>query len=176
MQKIKPITQPDFQAIFFDYFGSKPRRHHYELRFWTSNLRHDAIFLSSLIHDARFSRSDVKLRKDKVRFIIERDTWEVGTLVRERAPALHYCKSELKLSGVKSVEWRFTGAVIAENDELWIHDFTLARSRDQQDIFEVIIGGENWELVLVLEEGNAAIILNDRESPISHEVAPKNKG
>lgn len=176
MQKRKPKIQPNFQAIFFDYFGSKPRRHHYELRFWTSNLRHDAIFLASLIHDARFSRSGVKRRKDKVSIIIDRDTWEVGTLVREGAPELHYCKSELKIEGVRSIEWRFTGDVLAENDELWIHDFSLTQSRQQQDCYEIIIGGENWKLIFVLDEENASVILHDKEAPISHAVAPKSKG
>ena len=173
MPKGKPIIQPDFQAIFFDYFDNKPRRQHYELRFRTSNLHHDAIFFASLIHDALFSRSSVQHRKNKVSIIIERDTWEVGTLVREGAPELHYCKSELQIKGVRSIEWRFTGAVAAENDELWIHYFTLTHSKQQADFYEVVIGGVNWKLIFVLEEDHASIILRDKGLPISHAVTPE---
>ncbi|MDD2468077.1 MAG: hypothetical protein PHI97_29210 [Desulfobulbus sp.] len=176
MQKGKPIIQPDFQAIFFDHFRSNPRRHRYELRIGTSNLHHDVIFLGSLIHDARFTRSDVQRRRDKIKIQIERDTWEVGALVRENAPELHYCKSELKLSGVKSIEWRFTGTVVAENDELWVSDLTLSRSRQQQDCFEIAINGEGWAMLLVLEEDNASVMLHDKETPISHSTVPNTNG
>ncbi len=176
MKKRKKIKQPDFQAIFFDHFGSKPRRHNYELRFWNSNLRHDIIFLCSLIHDARFTRSDIQRRKDKIKIPMERDTWEVGTLVRENSPELHYCKSELKLSGVKSVEWRFSGAVIADSEELWIDNFTLTQSKQQQDCYEVILYGEDWELIFILEEANASVMLQDKELPISHGVVSNTNG
>jgi hypothetical protein len=172
MQKRKAILQPDFQSIFFDHFGSKPRRHRYELRFGTSNLHHDVIFLGSLIHDARFTRGGIQLRKGKIKIPIERDTWEVGTLVRENAPELHYCKSELTLSGVKSVEWRFAGTVAAENDELWISDLTLTR----QDCYEFVLSGREWEVLIVLEEDIASVMLNDKETPISHATAPKANG
>jgi hypothetical protein len=171
MQKGKPIIQPDFQAIFFDHFGSKPSRHRYELRFGTSNLHHDVIFLGSLIHDARFTRSGIQLRKDKIKIPIERDTWEVGTLVRENAPELHYCKSELKLIGVKSVEWRFAGTVVAENDELWISDLSLTKSIQREDCYELMIGGREWEVLFVLEEDIASVMLHDKETPISHAIA-----
>jgi hypothetical protein len=169
-------TQPDFQSLFFDYFGSKPRRHRYVLRFGTSNLHHDVIFLGSLIHDARFTRSGVQRRKDKIKIQIERDTWEVGTLVRENAPELHYCKSELKLCGVISVEWRFIEPVVSENDELWIHDLALNRSRQREDCYEVVIAGKQWEVLLVLEEDHAAIMLQDKELPISHAATPMTNG
>jgi len=176
MQKGKPIIQPDFQSIFFDYFGSKPRRHRYELRFGTSNLHHDVIFLGSLIHDARFTRGGIQLRKGKIKIPIERDTWEVGTLVRENAPELHYCKSELTLSSVKSVEWRFSGTVAAENDELWIGDLTLTKSIQRQDCYEIMLSGREWEVLIVLEEDNASVMLHDKETPISHATVPKANG
>lgn len=107
---------------------------------------------------------------------MERDTWEVGTLVRENSPELHYCKSELKLSGVKSVEWRFSGAVIADSEELWIDNFTLTQSKQQQDCYEVILYGEDWELIFILEEANASVMLQDKELPISHGVVSNTNG
>jgi hypothetical protein len=176
MQKGKPIIQPDFQSIFFDHFGSKPRRHRYELRFGTSNLHHDVIFLGSLIHDARFTRVGIQLRKGKIKIPIERDTWEVGTLVRENASELHYCKSELTFSGVKSVEWRFTGSVAAESDELWIGDLILRKLIQRQDYYEFVMSGRDWEVLIVLEEDIASIMLRDKETPISHATAPKANG
>jgi hypothetical protein len=170
MRIVKTTTQPDFQALFFDYFGSKPRRHRYELRFGTSNLFHDVVFLSSLVHDARFVMNGVLRQKDRVRIQIQRDTWEVGTLVRENAAELHYCKSELKFNGVASVEWRFTGNVAAEKDELWIHDLRLRQLSQPEDSFEILISGENWGVSFVLGEDNAAVMLQDKELPISHAI------
>jgi len=81
--------QPNFQALFFRYFGPVPKRHIYEVRLDTSNMGHDIIFLSSLLHDARLSRNSVRREGEKVMIRIERDTWEVGTLVRKGAPELH---------------------------------------------------------------------------------------
>jgi hypothetical protein len=96
--------------------------------------------------------------------------------VEKNASELHYCKSELKLSGVKSVEWRFSRTVAAENDELWIGDLTLTKSIQWQDCYEFVLSGREWKVLIVLEEDAASVMLHDKETPISHATVPKANG
>ncbi len=173
MQRDKRINQPNFQAIFFDHFGTKPRRQRYELRFDTSNLYHDVIFLSSMIHDARISRNAVHQRKDKVKILMQRDTWENGTLVLENAPKLHYCESQLNISGVQSIEWRFACSIPKEQEELWIVGLDLSRSHESSDYFDLVLDGMDWALWMKLDENRASVMLKDIGLPLSHEVSPE---
>lgn len=52
--------QPDFTRLFFEHFGTRPRKVVYEMRQGAFRL-HDLVFLESLIHDATFSGKDVRL-------------------------------------------------------------------------------------------------------------------
>ena len=164
------VAQPDFQALFFDHFGSRPCRHRYELRFLSSNLYHDLVFLASLLHDARFPRTAVRHRGKKVSILLERDTWEVGPNLAN----LHYIASRLTIDGVDSLEWRFETPVLpSEDDELWVLDLSLNRLGPEGDHLRFTLVGDGWELDTLISEESAAIVLRDIGTPQSNETARK---
>ena len=169
-QRPFPFKQPDFQGLFFDFFGPVPKRHRYGLRFKTSNLHHDLIFLTSLLHDARLTLGSVRVRGSNVVINMERDTWEVGFLVREGAPTLHYCRTRLSVGGVRESEWRFRSQPPPRDAELWLDKLDLQPSRENCEWFDLRLLGEGWEYHLVLVEEEAAVLLRDLARPISHET------
>src|SRR6187401_2032374 len=120
--------QPDFQALFFEHFGPVARRHSYELRFETSNLLHDVVFLSSLVHDARFRPEGMRRQGPRLIVDLERDTWETGGL--SKPTGLHYIASRLSVRGVADAEWRLRRGPIASNEELWISTLSLEHCGD----------------------------------------------
>ena len=78
--------QPDFRQLFYDYFGSNPKKVTYSIR-TDSNRYHDLIFLKSLVHDARFKRNEIKLRGKRLIIPINRDCWELGFVKHEKSSA-----------------------------------------------------------------------------------------
>jgi hypothetical protein len=152
------LPQPDFQALFFSYFGPEPRRRRYELRFGTSNVHHDLVFLSSLLHDARFRRAAVRRRGNKITIPLERDTWEVGLDLSK----LHYIGSRLTIDGVESVEWRFREPIVPRvEDELWILNLSLHRAKREDDHLRFTLVGDGWEFETLLNEDTAAVLMQD---------------
>jgi hypothetical protein len=152
-------NQPDFRALFFAHFGPVPKRHRYELRFNTSNLHHDLIFLSSLLHDARFSSASARRRGSRVVIDLERDTWEVGTLVHEGTTTLHYLPSRLSIAGVSGEEWRFEKAIPDATTELWIDHLSLNRCNEGGSPFRFVLTGPDWAYRLTLRDEAASVVL-----------------
>jgi hypothetical protein len=172
MPTSRKSDQPDFQALFFDHFGPTPRRQIYRLRFNTSNLHHDVVFLASLMHDARFLTSAIRKRGSRVLIDSQRDTWETGSLARPGAPYLHYVPSRLSVEGVVGIEWRFQRSPVASDEELWLTKLTLERLGDDTGRFQLGLHGYEWQLVLTLDDEKAAVVLRDTGDPRSHQQLP----
>ena len=163
--------QPDFRQIFYDYFGSKPKKTTYSIRH-DSNRYHDLIFLKSLIHDARFKRTDLKLRGKKLTIQLERDCWEFGFVKHNESSELHIANSRLSVSPVFDIDWRFSieHEIIPEN-ELWIHDVII--QRESYEILQVIFDGDGWSLHMKASDDDFNMKIQDLEVPYLY--SEKNK-
>ncbi|MEW6252118.1 MAG: hypothetical protein AB1716_15880 [Planctomycetota bacterium] len=95
--------QPDFNSIFRDYFDSQPDPLSYALR-GDANFRHDAIFLSALLHDATFRLADVERVADRLTLRLDRDRWERPS---DGPQGLLGVSSLLTFSGVHRIRWSF---------------------------------------------------------------------
>ena len=166
-KRIRP--QPDFQALFFAHFGRTPRPHRYEVRFGTSNVYHDVIFLDSLVHDARLSRGSVRRQGRTVTIRLKRETWEVGTLVLKGAPALHQVGSSLKIKGVERVVWHFADSRSRVWKELSLRGAHL-QPPSESEAYEFVLDGYRWQLRLRLKEYHAGIVLQDTGAPRRYSV------
>ncbi len=73
----------------------------YRIRFG-ENEGHDAIYLSSYLHDARFNLEKIVCRRNRLIIPLERDTWELteGTIF----DALGYIQGELTIYPVRKME------------------------------------------------------------------------
>jgi hypothetical protein len=120
--------QPDFQALFFAHFGRQPKRQRYELRFNSSNLHHDVVFLTSLVHDARLTRASVKRRGSKLTLDLLRDAWELDTVRHAEVPELLIAPSRLTIAGVIALDWGFEDRVPECGDELEIQSVEVERA------------------------------------------------
>jgi hypothetical protein len=155
--------QPDFQRLFFEHFGGVPRRVAYEIR-EDSNRYHDMIFLTSLVHDARFRRETVRFRGKRLSIPINRDCWELGTVNHGDSCELYVANGRLDISPVVEVEWRFQyGAEFSPATELWILCLVLVHKTF--DTMELTIDGEDWACVLIVKDENLRIMLRDLEVP-----------
>jgi hypothetical protein len=105
--------QPDFKQLFYNYFGSKPKKVNYVVRS-DSNRYHDLIFLNSLIHDSRFKRNNTKVYGKKLIIQLNRDCWELGFVKQNNNSELHIANSQLTISPFIELEWRFHNGNSAE--------------------------------------------------------------
>jgi hypothetical protein len=127
-------------------------------------MHHDLVFLSSLLHDARFRRAAVRHRGSKITIPLERDTWEAEGLDLSQ---LHSIDSRLTIDGVESVEWRFrTTAMANDEDELWILNLSLHRTKREDDHLQFTLVGDGWEFEAVLNEDTAAVLMQDIGRPL----------
>ncbi|KPJ73000.1 MAG: hypothetical protein AMK72_11525 [Planctomycetes bacterium SM23_25] len=172
--------QPDFQKLFFEYFGGKPKRVTYVVR-RDSNCFHDLVFLASLLHDARLKRGEVRLRGKRLSIPINRDAWELFpvTCVGD-ARELYTADARLTISPVVRMEWRFDADVRFDPDfELWIDDVWMDRKLSAadpkaDDIRTVMIEGFGWRCVLWVLDHDLKIRLQDLQVPHAYgeSVAP----
>lgn len=156
----KKDKQPDFQGLFFEHLGGKPRKQRYELRFGTSNLYHDVIFLSSLIHDARFKMDNIRTRGHRLYIDLERDTWELGM------EPLNYCKSRLTICGVVGTELRDENPLDERCEELCVRDIALTEEWDHYDYskdsrFRLVLNCDDKVFHMFLDEKLASVVLRD---------------
>ena len=164
------MNQPDFTKLFFDCFGDKPRKVQYQLR-RPPQTRHDLVFLSSLIHDARFGMRDVT-RKGRILSIrINRDCWEIPMVEHAVPPAsceLHIAKSRLELTRVKRISWRMPRKQRGTTDrELLILDLHLDENWfcSGGSCFDFVILGDVWKCVIDLGRDEWSVCLHDEEAP-----------
>ncbi len=156
--------QPDFQKLFFSYFGDTPRKVVYQIR-QDSNRHHDIVFLTSLIHDARFKRSDFALRGKRLYVNINRDCWELGFVDRNLASELYIADARLSVSEVTSIDWSFeNGFDMTGSTELWITDIWLD-PHSYHDYRRPTLAGHGWSCNMMLSDDNITIKLSDKEVP-----------
>jgi hypothetical protein len=96
--------QPDFSAIFFDYFGKCPKPLSYELRF-DSSLLHDLQFMSSLLHDSVFCPENMITARRRTSLTILRECWELPKVKVDGAIHLYVVESSLIISPSAEVTW-----------------------------------------------------------------------
>src|SRR5271163_3614106 len=93
---------PDFSS-FFRSETVEPLR--FEVR-GGSNFVHDIQFLSSYLHDARFTTEDVRVDENgKLTIAFNRDCWELGFTKHEGYTELHTANSELTVEPVSDLQW-----------------------------------------------------------------------
>lgn len=168
----KPLPQPDFQALFFAHLGKQPKRQRYELRFNSSNLHHDVVFLTSLVHDARLSVASVKRRGSKLILDLLRDAWELDTVLHAGVPELLVAPSRLTITGVLTLEWRFEDRVPVNGDELEFQSVEVERAGEEGEKYRVRLAGFFWSLDLMLDGDRASVVLRDQRKPRRDPEAP----
>jgi len=158
------MNQPDFTKLFFDYFGAKPKKVKYELRL-PPHLLHDLVFMSSLVHDARFHIKDINIRGNKLTIPIERDCWEIP---KSKNNELHITNSKLIFTTISDIKWEFTDISKANPDkELWIEYLYIDEDfrSDESDYFTFTIAGDDWKLIFSLKQYDFTAKLQDSEIP-----------
>lgn len=166
------MKQPDFQKLFFDYFGSVPRKVAYTVR-QDSNRYHDLVFLSSLTHDARFKMAHVILSGQRLALAINRDCWELG-IEHDGITGLYVADSALVISPVISLEWRTPHGCKMEEQEFWITSIWLSQS-DDEELRDLVIEGLEWSCVVKLRDENIKIRLMDKVTPVLHSAVKNRK-
>lgn len=171
----KPPPQPDFQALFFAHFGRQPKRQRYELRFDSSNLPHDVVFLTSLVHDARLTLRSVKRRGTKLTIDLLREAWELGIVEDEAGvPELLVAPSRLTIAGLLDLEWRFENGVPQDRDDLDVQSIRTERAGEMGEKYRVVLVGFSWGLELLLDADRASVVLQDQRKPRRYaELAPE---
>lgn len=157
--------QPDFGRLWADHFGSVPRKITYEVRDG-DNGRHDFVFLSSLLHDARIVPERVRLRGNRLTIPLERDCWEVYF-----GDEMYYTQAVLSVSPVQSVEWRFMHPVFRKPDEaIWVSYLEIASAESPP--WTLKIDCTSWLCLIAIDSYESKIILRDKTAPALY---PRNK-
>jgi hypothetical protein len=157
--------QPDFNAVWSNYFGSTPKPVRYELR-EAPDCRHDLAFLSSLIHDARVENAGRKPVDGCVTLELNRDCWELGYTKRPNCLELHITSSRLKLTGVTRSKWRLPARRRNEDDP-WISSIVFHHSYFDmhKKAFKFLLLGEEWRASFTMMKDNWSVVLEDLETP-----------
>jgi hypothetical protein len=164
MEGTKNMNQPDFTKLFFDHFGGKPKRVKYELRL-PPHLLHDLVFLTSLVHDARFHRKNIHIRGDRLSVPMSRDCWEIPMTENNE---LHVAESKLTFTTARDLKWIFMGMNEPDRDcELCIDClFIDERFRSHHsDRMGFVISGHQWRLEFTLDKMDYSVKLQDLEVP-----------
>ncbi len=164
--------QPNFAALWREHFGETPSRVTYEVR-RDSNRFHDLVFLTSLIHDARFKRADVRLRGKRLTIPIERDCWEL--FQGAKRGEWYVAAARLTFLPVSRLQWQFEHeAKFGPKDELWIQEVWMDHHADpSQETARVTIYGFAWRCLLTVSCTGLRIRLQDLDMP--HLVGKRGK-
>jgi hypothetical protein len=161
--------QPDFTKLFFEHFHPTPRKVEYEIRQGVLGF-HDLIFLSSLVHDARFQKRNVIYKNKRLAIPLERDCWEIPAVQKEGHNELYITNSRLMIFPVEQIEWSFSHELnFNVNTELWINhvwcDFHWTWSASAEESIPMYIYGVDWKCHLLVNEVDLKIKLHDIEIP-----------
>ncbi|MCF6314003.1 MAG: hypothetical protein L3J39_16270 [Verrucomicrobiales bacterium] len=157
--------QPNFQELFYQYFGSTPKKITYSIRSGANRL-HDIIFLKSLIHDARFVRSRIEINEKRLMIPINRDCWELGIVKHEkkRGSELYVTDACLSVSPVADLEWSFNNEEDFNLDtELWISDLIVQKM--SCELLKVRFEGDFWSLSFTVPKNDFKMCIQDSEIP-----------
>lgn len=147
-------VQPDFDAMFYrkqpwEEFALRPG----------ANWHHDVIFMSSLLHDAKFCREDVRLTRHRCHIGLVRDCWEC---YRGRG-ALISMPCRLTLAAFASWEW-----VVSQRREesaflLRGLDWVAEREGDG-DRGQLVLCGAGFALVLRCSRSSVRVAIAVRDA------------
>lgn len=153
--------QPDFNKVWRDYFGTKPRKVVYKVRD-DHNSPHDFAFLNSLLHDARIIPEKVRWRGKQLTIPLERDCWEVYDGER-----LLYTRAVLSISPVESVEWRFFHPVFRDpGEEIWVCFLNIVSGESPSRT--LVIDCRYWKCYVAIDSHVSRITLRDKTNPVPH--------
>lgn len=147
--------QPDFRPLFREYFDAQRDPLSYKLRD-DGNLRHDAVFLSSLLHDAVFPYRDIVEESDRLAITLERDRWE-----RPRGPIgeVDSVISVLSFRPVARMRWCSNLPTMPET-QFQIYGFFVVHVPPVGRV-QCILLNERWRLKLCLHQ-DFEVRLSDR--------------
>jgi hypothetical protein len=156
------MNQPDFTALFLASLGGSAKAIVYELRDGPQTI-HDAVFLSSLIHDARLRRTGIE-ESGHLTIPMNRDCWELGFTEAADRAELHVVDCELRISGTVRAYWHSGPPEEGDPwvDYLWIGE---AYRDDRAEDFELALVGRGWRFVVVLAKSEWSVALHDLEVP-----------
>ena len=162
--------QPNFALIFRQTFAGPPKKVRYEIRS-DSNRYHDVIFLSSLIHDARFRLADVRLRRGRLTIPLERDCWEIPLTEEHRE--VHIAKAELVIGPVVKSEWTSdplydseTPGQLGYDAKEWLDYLWIERtSFEDSDTGRIVLQSTSSKWILTVAEEGLTVRLRDLEVP-----------
>ncbi len=130
-------------------------------------LVHDVQFLSSYLHDARFSPSAVTKRGKNLSLIFDRDCWEFGYTKQARSLELHIAKSKLSITPVSAIRWQVSDPKVFER-EIWVGSIYVGTPHwEVSGISELVISAPNagWKLSIAIADDFGNIRLDDLETP-----------
>jgi hypothetical protein len=157
---------PDYSALFRRDTVSPL---HFRVR-GGANFVHDVQFLSSYLHDGRFSPKAVTRRGKKLLIAVERDCWELGLTDRSNSSELHTARSRLTLGPVSSVRWETNDPSCLER-ELWIESIYVGATHwETPEVSEIVISAPHggWKLCISIADDFGDIRLDDLEAPHLH--------
>ncbi len=162
-------NQLDFNKMFHDYFGRASAKVSYKVRH-DSNCFHDFVFLSGLVHDARFRRKDVVLRGKRLIVPLVRDCWERGVTDNSGTRQMYAAQSRLTIEPVTRIQWSFIDNMpFGLEDTLQVYGIWLARQAiTLGDYTPLILSGFTWECTVNVYETDMVIQLQDLEMPKPH--------
>ena len=158
--------QPDFTALFRKDTVAPL---HFRVRDGAAAV-HDVQFLSSYLHDARFTTGGVTQRGKKIAIALERDCWELGYTEHAHSTELHTARSRLTIAPVSSLRWH-TSDVLARDRELWIESIYLGAAHwETPDASELVLSAPHggWKLIISITDHLGDIRLDDLETPYLH--------
>ncbi len=158
--------QPNFTKIFREYFGTTATKVRYSVR-KDCNRIHDFVFLSSLVHDARFKRKDIVIRGKRLIIPVERDCWELWRGGNQESLELYTAQAQLVVSPTTKITWGFLNELsFNAEDVLWIHDIWLENQPiPSGDHRRLILSGLSWECIIEVYEPNLLVRLQDIQTP-----------
>ncbi|WZP00640.1 hypothetical protein EP7_002289 [Isosphaeraceae bacterium EP7] len=154
---------PDYSALFH---REKVRPLHFRVR-GGSNFVHDIQFLSSYLHDGRFSVESAIIRGKTMRITIERDCWELGKVERPEASELYVAKARLTIGPISTVHWE-TNDPACLGRKLWIESiYAGAAHWETPGITELVISAPRggWKIRVSIADDLGEIRLDDLETP-----------
>jgi hypothetical protein len=155
--------QPDFSALFKT---DKIARLHFRVRPGACAV-HDIQFLSSYLHDARFTAGSVTRRGKKVTIALQRDCWELGYTKGFRSSELHVARCRLTVTPVSALLWD-TSHHADPKRELMIESIYLGAAHwESEDASQLVLSAPHggWKLTLAIADDIGDIRLDDLQRP-----------
>ncbi len=134
------------------------------------NEEHDAIYLSSYLHDARFNLEKMICRRNRLIIPLERDTWELARDVA--CDGLGYVQGELAIYPVKAMEDCTVTLPLGwlNNPETPYPDLAMVSLKfDRTDAGILLtLQGKLFQIKIHLDPGKASIRYRDSGILFSH--------